>query len=266
MKKSVTRLIGYTRESLKSDRGRLIFLSAYIAYTVFSCLYFAILGHARNALLPLGYAALFIAGLFIFECFLRIECPLPFVLVLFFVPIGGILGSCYDFYTAIPFFDDILHTVSGFIFAALGYVIMERILMKSDKRSRLAILLFAFVFSLAIAVFWEMFEWAVTAATSGDMQEDGLVNSIHSYLLSGSHSGTVDITNIEGTIIIYDGGKQYYINGGYMDLGLFDTLFDMLVCLFGACAFLILGGVELAFDKKILAPLTPSCIDMKNNV
>ncbi len=263
MKKSAIRLLNYTGERLKSDKGRLVFLLIYIAYTVFSSVYFAVLGRTRDALLPLGYASLFVVLLFAFECFLRIECPLPFVLVLFFVPIGGILGSCYDFYTFIPFFDSVLHTVSGFIFAALGYVIMERILMKNDTRSRLAMLIFAFAFSLAVAVLWEMFEWALTAAMSGDMHEDSLVNSIHSYLLSGSHSGTVDITDIEGTIIIYDGGKQYYINGGYMDLGLFDTLLDMLVCLIGACAFLLLGTAQLLLGKKILTPLTPRCLGMK---
>ncbi|MBO5906951.1 MAG: DUF2238 domain-containing protein [Clostridia bacterium] len=261
MNKSIKGFFSYSVGRLRTDTPRTVFIAAYIMFTLYSSVYFAILGRVRDALLPIGYAALFVVLLFAFEYFMRANCPLPFILVLFSVPIGGILGSCYDFYTFIPFFDSVLHTVSGFIFAAVGYALMEIILNKNDTRSRLAMLLFAFAFSLAIAVLWEMFEWALTSITSGDMQEDGLVHSIHSYLLSGSHSSTFDITMIEGTVIIYDGGKEYYINGGYMDLGLFDTLLDMLVCLFGACAFLLLGLVERKAKKQILKPFVPHVLE-----
>lgn len=264
MKKTLIRLFDYTKQSLRSERGRLVFFLLYFAFTAFSAVYFFTIGHIRNAFLPIGYAALFTVLLFVFECFLKIECPMPFILVLFFVPIGGILGTCYDFYTIIPFFDSVLHTVSGFIFAVLGYVIMERILMRNDKKSRLAMLLFAFAFSLAVALLWEMFEWLLTSLMNGDMQEDSLVNSIHSYLLSGTHSGTVNITDIEKTVIIYDGGKEYLINGGYMDLGVFDTLLDMLVCLFGACVHFVLGVIELLCGKKILTPFTPKCLELES--
>ena len=258
MNKTVKGLISYTADTLGKEKPRTIFLICYIAFTLFSTVYFAVLGHARNALLPIPYAALFIVGLFLLEYFLDVRCPLGFLLVLFFVPIGGILGTCYDVYSLIPVFDTVLHTVSGFIFAALGYGLMNRILMRKDVPSKLATLLFAFAFSLAIAVLWEMFEWLLTAVMRGDMQEDGLVTDIFSYFPTGSHNEVFELLDIEKTEIYYSGGKVYTVEGGYLDLGLFDTLLDMLVCLIGDVVFLVTGLFGLSGKRDPLLRLTPT--------
>lgn len=258
MRRTLAGLLYASIDGLRKDKARLVFLSLYLVFTLFSTVYFAVLGHARNALLPIPYAALFIVGLFVFEYFLSMRCPLPFLLILFFVPIGGILGTCYNVYTLIPVFDTVLHTLSGFIFAALGYSLMNRILMKSDGKTLLASLLFAFAFSLAIAVLWEMFEWLLTALMNGDMQEDGLVKDIFSYFPTGSHNEVFEILDIEKTEIYYSGGQIYTVEGGYLDLGLFDTLLDMLVCLMGDAVFALLGAISILSRRNMLCSLTPT--------
>ena len=259
MKSKIQDVISDAIGKAKRSRFRIAFFSAYLAFSLFSFVWFLSLGQVRNALLPIGYCAVFMLLLPVFEGLLSMECPPVFLLILFSVPVGGILGTCYDFYMLIPVFDDILHGISGFIFAALGYAIMERILIRVTERRRLASILFAIAFSLAIAVLWEMFEWALTAIMNGDMQEDSLVNKIHSYLLSGTHIKPVDITNIDKTIIIYDGGKTYVIEGGYLDLGLLDTLNDMLVCLAGALGFLAVGVFDFLSGKGALRHFVPQC-------
>lgn len=260
MKETISSLLSATAEELKSNKFRSCFLAFYIVFTVFSAVYFSLLGQIRNAILPVAYAALFIVLLFLAEYFMKIHCGNVFLIILFFVPIGGILGSCFDFYMLIPSFDTILHTVSGFIFAALGYCLMERMIYSRAGSSRLAKVAFAFAFSLAIAVLWELFEWLLTAAMNGDMHEDSLTKNIYSYFLAGSHNETVNITDIEKTLVYYDGGKVYVIDGGYMDLGLFDTLVDMLVCLCGAVVFVIISLIDHFSKKKILHLFVPSCV------
>ena len=252
-------LPSFTVNKLKERKFRTAFLSVYLAFNLFSVVYFLTQGMIRNAILPVLYTALFFTVLVLIEYYFSIDCPDPFLVIIFSVPIGGILGTCYDLYTAVPFFDTLLQPVSGFIFASLGYVIMERILMSRSIRSRVAAVVFAFAFSLAIAVLWEMFEWLLTVTMNGDMQEDSIITTIRSYLLSGTHDAPLSIPNIEQTVIIFDGGKSYVIEGGYLDTGLTDTLLDMLVCLAGAVIFFVLGMVDALTPHRTLCGLVPHC-------
>ncbi len=251
--------------SLRRDTLRLILFIAYLIFTVFSSIYFIANGQIRNGILPLAYAALFIVMLAIFEYFLSMHCGNIFLVILFSVPVGGILGTCYDFYMLIPFFDTLLHTVSGFIFAALGYSLMERLLTKHGVKSRLANVLFAITFSLAIALLWELFEWGLTVLMNGDMLEDTVVYDIRSYLLSGSHNETFDLLDISKTVIYHSGGV--FEMEGYLDLGGLDSLVDMAVCLAGAAAFAALAFLSMMLKKDIVGYFVPKCeLELSNCV
>ncbi len=106
---------------------------------------------------------------------------------------------------------------------------------------------------------WELFEWALTVLMNGDMQEDTLVTDIRSYFLAGSHNVPQDILDIEKTVVYYDGGRVYVIEGGYIELGLIDTLTDMLVCFIGAVVFEILCIVDLFKNTRLIRYFTPAC-------
>jgi hypothetical protein len=81
---------------------------------------------------------------------------------------------------------------------------------------------------------------------NGDMLEDTVVYNIRSYVLSGNHNIPESILNIEKTLIYYDGGKIYELEG-YLDLGGIDSLTDMAVCLLGTVVF----AAFLAFGKRL---------------
>lgn len=248
---------------LKDDKLRFLLFVIYTVFTVFSSVYFFVLGRFRNGLLPIAYAALFIVLLVLFEYFFGMRCGNLFLIVLFSVPVGGILGTCYEFYMYIPFFDTLLHTISGFIFAVLGYTLMMRLLGDSEGMHFYANLIFGIAFSLGLATLWELFEWMLTVLMNGDMLEDTVVYNIRSYLLSGTHNQTVDILDIEKTVIYYDGGKVYTIEG-YLDLGGLDSLVDMAVCLAGTVAFTILSFFGKKSGRGALEYIIPKMDNVKD--
>jgi len=253
-------VITFCKKRLFADKPRPFILLSYLLFSLIGAVYLLSVGQIRNSLLCIAYFALVVFLLFAVEYFMGLDCRSPFLLIVLTVPVGGILGTCFEFYMIIPFFDTLLHTVSGFIFAALGYALMERILGGESRSSRVAAIMFAVAFSLALAVLWEMFEWALTVITSGDMQEDSIVNEIRSYLLSGSHNTPVVLEGITKTEIHYSTGEIYVVNGGYLDLGLGDTLLDMLVCLIGSVVFFGLSLFDLLSGKRLVGYFAPSIL------
>ncbi len=244
---------------LKEDKLRLVMFIIFVAFNLFSSVYFLVGGYFRNAVLPIAYAALFIVVLALFEYFLNMHAGMIFLMIMFFMPVGGILGTGYELYMIIPSFDTILHIIAGFIMAPLGYSIMDYLLRKKGVSSRLCCVLFALAFSLAVAVLWEMFEWALTVLMNGDMEEDSIITDIRSYLLSGSHNESVDILDITKTEIYYGDGLVYTIEGGYLDVGLLDTLVDMLVCTIGAVIFAVIAVVDKFVKFDLLGKFVPKC-------
>lgn len=228
-----------TKERLKSDPAACVIFAAFAAFEIFSGIWFAAHAEARNAALSFAYLLILPAAL-LAEWLLRIRFPALFHLLLFVLAAGGVLGSCYDLYTVLPSFDELLHGISGILFCAVGFTLFRRILGEDgSKKTFFACLLAGVLFSLTIAVLWEMFEYAAYAFAGIDMQEDMIVDGFSSYLLSGSHNQTVTIDGITQTIIYYGDGQTYVIEG-YLDIGMYDTLNDMLVCTIGCFLFALL--------------------------
>ena len=252
------KLLHFSAERLKHDRARVFMLAAYLLFTVASSAVCFSMGMIRNGLLPLGYAAVFLLLTSIAECFCGLRCGKLFLAVLYFIPIGGILGTCFELYSIFPWFDTLLHIVSGWIFAALGFGIAETVTQRSGKNWLMS-LGFAVCFSLSVALCWELFEWGLTAITGGDMLEDSIIKDIHSYLLSGSHNSSVDILGIEKTVIYYSGGE--YVIDGYLDVGLFDTLTDMLVCFLGDALFALFAVFGTLTGKNVIKYIAPTSSD-----
>ncbi len=218
------------------DSGTLAIMLTYILFCLFSLLYFSVLFNARNMLISALY--IFFAPLILIaEWLFKIRCGNLFTCGVLFIATGSILGSCFNFYTTLPFLDTILHGVSGALFSALGFSLAERFFGRiSGGRATFGAILMAFSFSLAVAVIWELFEYGCTILLGFDMMEDSIVNSINSYLLAGTHNEAVTIDGITKTVIHYGDGLTYIIDG-YLDIGLIDTLTDMTVCTAGALLF-----------------------------
>lgn len=232
-------------------------LAIYVLFCLASVVYFAVIGQTRNSLLSAGM--ILIAPLFlVIESALRMRVPALFAGLVLFISAGSILGSCYDFYTLIPWFDTLLHTLSGFVFPCLGFALLQVFIGPPDTGKKFwACVLFGLLFSLAVALLWELVEYALSEIGGFDMEEDAIITGFGSYLLSGNHNETVEIEGITQTIIIYGDGEEYIIEGGYLELGLIDTIEDMAVCLLGGVVFLIVEGIDGALGGRFAKYLIP---------
>ena len=173
---------------------------------------------------------------------LRIELPPPLeITILCFIFAAEILGEVNAFYVVVPNWDTMLHTLNGFLAAAVGFSMV--ILLNDDERltfhlSPFFLALVAFCFSMTIGVLWEFFEFGMDAAFGLDMQKDTVVTSISSTLLDPTGSQRPE--RIDGIQTVEVNGQELGL-GGYLDIGLLDTMSDLFVNFIGALAFSVIG-------------------------
>ena len=178
---------------------------------------------------------------------LRIELPPALeITVLCFIFAAEILGEVNAFYVVIPGWDTMLHTLNGFLAAAEGFSLV--ILLNNDERltfdlSPFFLALVAFCFSMTIGVLWEFFEFAMDFFFHMDMQKDTIIHTLNTVELDVTRTNQVisvaDIADV--TLLLADGSTQPLALGGYLDMGLHDTMKDLLVNFIGAVVFSIIG-------------------------
>ena len=184
---------------------------------------------------------------------LRISLPDTLeIVILIFIFAAEILGEIQDYYQKIPCWDTLLHTVNGFLFAAIGFSIVS--ILNKDKAlikrlSPFYMAAMAFCFSMTIGILWEFFEWGMDSWFGFDMQKDTVISRFVSSRLSGLE--VLEIYHLDDVILICDDGTQVRLMiGGYLDLGLHDTMMDMLVNFVGAAIFSLLGYFYVKTDSK----------------
>ena len=173
---------------------------------------------------------------------LKIELPPPLeITILCFIFAAEILGEVNAFYVVIPGWDTMLHTLNGFLCAAVGFSLV--LLLNDDDRltfhlSPLFLALVAFCFSMTIGVLWEFFEFGMDMFFGTDMQKDTVVHAIHTVALDPTRSNkVVSITGIQDVIV---NGESLGL-GGYLDIGIIDTMKDLFVNFIGAVVFSVTG-------------------------
>ena len=173
---------------------------------------------------------------------LRIELPPPLeITILCFIFAAEILGEVNAYYERVPHWDTMLHTLNGFLAAAVGFSLI--MLLNDDERltfdlSPFFLALVAFCFSMTIGVLWEFFEFAMDRFFAMDMQRDTVVHVIHSAALDMTHSNkVVTVPDIHDVVI---NGESLGM-GGYLDIGLIDTMKDLFVNFIGAVVFSVAG-------------------------
>ena len=173
---------------------------------------------------------------------LKIELPTALeIIMLLFIFAAEILGEIQAYYEKIPMWDTVLHTLNGFLMAAIGFALVD-ILNRNKKisfqLSPAFLAIVAFCFSMTIGVIWEFFEFGMDQIFHLDMQKDTIVNTIYSVMLDpagGNH--VVGVTGIQDVAV---NGESLGL-GGYLDIGLLDTMEDLLVNFIGATVFSIIG-------------------------
>lgn len=163
------------------------------------------------------------------------------IIISLFIFAAEILGELGCYYVRYTFWDTMLHTVNGFVCAAFGFALLDIINRNPKIKFQLSpfyLSVVAFCFSMTIGVLWEFFEFGCDMLLKTDMQKDTIVHLISSVKLDATNSNTpVVISGITDAVV---NGKSLGL-GGYLDIGLIDTMKDLMVNFIGALVFSIVG-------------------------
>ena len=184
--------------------------------------------------------------------------------ILIFIFSAEILGELNAFYVKSAVWDTILHTTNGFLMAAIGFALID-LFNRSDrfsiKMSPYFVAFFAFCFSMTVGVLWEFFEFSMDWFFGLDMQKDWILPSISSVKLNPTGANVPVHVDIQSVVI---NGEKWNL-GGYLDIGIVDTMKDLMVNFIGAVVFSIIGILYLKHrgKGKLAASLIPQVRDEK---
>ncbi len=190
----------------------------------------------------------------------KVELPTVLeIIILVFIFAAEILGEISEFYLMFPFWDTVLHTMNGFLAAAIGFSLVD-LLNRSERTvfslSPLFMAIVAFCFSMTIGVIWEFFEFGMDQIGGFDMQKDTVIHTISSVMLNPEGRNVpFAIRGITETAV---NGQELGL-GGYLDIGLIDTMEDLIVNFIGALVFSVIGFFYVKNRGKggIVARLVP---------
>ncbi len=251
-----TRLKVYKRKNLRRDN-----LLTSVLYQILTAIVILVLvtqaieGRYENCFTCALTLLLFLAPNF-FEKKLKITLPQTLeVIIILFIFSAEMLGEINGFYLRFSWWDNMLHTLNGFLMAAIGFSMVD-ILNKNDRfkfhLSPLFIAIVSFCFSMTIGVLWEFFEIFMDCIFLTDMQKDTVIDVISTVNLNKDGANTAVIVRgikdviLTGSELTVDGnivanGSFSLGLGGYLDIGLMDTMNDLIVNFIGAIVFSIFG-------------------------
>ena len=248
-------------QSYRKSRKTFIFYVILRALVILTMIRSLFTGNYQNAMLCVLSLVLFLLPA-ILEDKMKLEIPPLFQAIIFaFIFAAEILGEVNHYYVRFPGWDTMLHTMNGFLCAAIGFSLIY-LLNRSSQEFNLSpfyLATVAFCFSMTVGVIWEFFECSMDLFFGLDMQKDFIVKSFGSVTLDPEQMGTpIRVKNITDTIIHTASGQTYTINGGYLDIGILDTMKDLFVNLIGAVVFSVIGYCTLKFSKssKVAEKLT----------
>nr|WP_290446045.1 hypothetical protein [Ihubacter massiliensis] len=164
------------------------------------------------------------------------------IIIICFIFAAEILGEVREYYVLFDRWDDMLHTLNGFLAAAIGFAMID-ILNRHEKVSMnlspAFVAMVAFCFSMTIGVLWEFFEWSMDMFFGKDMQKDTWLTAFNSVALNPEGANVpvhVDVESVTVNGQVWD---------KYLDIGLYDTMHDLFVNFLGAVTFSIFGLVYI---------------------
>ena len=196
----------------------------------------------------------------------RIDLPDTLeIIILLFIFSAEILGEIQAYYTYFHGWDTMLHTLNGFPLRG------HRLLTGGPVQPQRA------VFPVPLPgvhghrgllllhdhrCFVGIFECIMDSFFLLDMQKDTIVHDISTVMLDPT--GGNKITAIRGItdVIVVAGGKEIPLGlGGYLDIGLLDTMKDLFVNFIGAFVFSIIGYfyVKTVAGAGLPAVSSPRC-------
>ncbi len=171
------------------------------------------------------------------ERYFHCNIVLPVYLIMLVYTLGSLLGDGYDLYHLTSWWDKLMHLSGGVIFAMFGAFLAD-VLSPDAAPSLLMRAIFALCFSVAVSAAWEIFEYAADLLFHADMQNDTIITEINSYLI-GSKLGQIGHIPEITSVTVNSQPMQ-----GYIDIGLIDTMRDMIIETLGAAAYVIWFSVD----------------------
>lgn len=196
---------------------------------------------------------------------LRIRFPDAMeIVILLFIYAAEILGEIHSMYIRIPLWDTILHTMNGFLVAAIGFCLVD-LLNRNErftfKLSPAYLAIVAFCFSMTIGILWEFFEFSMDHWFRMDMQKDTVLTSISSVTLNpDGQNRPVVLNGIEKIVIYGEDEEQILQVQGYLDIGLYDTMEDLFVNFIGAAVFSVFGYFYVKGKGKWIGKFLPEVL------
>ncbi len=189
---------------------------------------------------------------------LNIDIPTALEVIIFvFVFAAEILGELQSYFIKYSNWDTILHTSSGFLCAAVGFSLVDLLNRSDNVKVQLSpgyLAITAFCFSMTIGILWEFIELSADKLFLLDMQKDTIVNQISSVSLDPTNSNIpINVKDIQDVILVTGSGEVPLGLGGFLDIGLYDTMEDLFVNFIGAVVFSVVAFFECKSEKR---PLT----------
>ncbi|MBR6675702.1 MAG: hypothetical protein IKL24_00025 [Clostridia bacterium] len=257
------------REEIRTHKGAFVVYLILRASVIGVAIISFISGNYQNFFLCILSLFLFLLPAFVTKNF-GIEFPETLEIIVFlFIYAAEILGEISGFYVKIKIWDTILHTTTGFLAAAIGFALLD-ILNRNEhfkfQISPVYMAVVAFCFSMTVGAVWELFEFSMDMLLGVDMQKDTVVQAIGSVSLDPAASNeVVRLEGIRDTLLVLSDGSSVSLSSlgveGYLDIGIIDTMKDLLVNMIGAFAFSVIGYFYIKsrgkgkFAKKFIPTL-----------
>lgn len=240
------------KEEFKKKKGKAVTVYLILRFLVILCMIRQImLGNISNVLLCILTLVLFLIPSILDRKFKIVLPDTLEIIIYIFIFSAEILGEINEFYIHIKNFDTILHTLNGFIMAGIGFSLIE--IFNNNPNTKLSLdpkylVLFGFCFSMTTGAVWEIFEYSMDRIFKLDMQKDTIITEINSVVLNEDNKNQAKSIKVEELTVNGEDYIQKY--GGYIDIGLYDAMEDLIVNLIGAIVFSAMGYAYLTGKGK----------------
>ena len=161
-----------------------------------------------------------------------------------------ILGEIGSYYVTVSWWDDLIHMLSGMALSAIALFV---ICVVDNESSHISLsigykLVTAFCVSMTVLTIWECIEFGNDNLFKKDMQKDRIITEITSVKVNQNNPTKSDTLKIKSIIVNNEDWIKKY--GGYIDIGLYDTMFDLLDGVLGTSIYCFISYFYLVKHKK----------------
>lgn len=208
-----------------------------------------ILGDIKHIITSIVTLILFLIPSIIHRKFGYVFADILEIMIYILIFSSEILGEVLAFYAHFKIFDVIIHLFGGFIMTGIGFSLAGIFNNNKLVLASRYLILFSFCFSMTTEVIWEIFEYSMDKCFKMDMQKDTIITEISSVIINEKDDNKPKRIDIDSLVVNEEDYIEKY--GGYIDIGLNDTMKDLIINLIGTTVFSVMGYNYLANDGKI---------------